>query len=195
MSLIPVMSWYDTETGCTFKSSLAPNPDNLKQPWYKSQLHVPIFDLKFKLLSDKATLPTRSNPTDAGLDLYASEDVLIERAPWDLDGSNSIAEGHRVLVSTDIAVEIPPGLALFIWDRSGLSAKHGLHRVAGVCDSSYRGELKVALINLSNKAYQIKQGERIAQAIIQPVILANPIVANDLNDTTRGVAGFGSTGR
>jgi dUTP pyrophosphatase len=199
MTLVPVMGWHDTRTGNTFQASLVPNPKQPDQPYYKSQLRVPVMDLKVKVLNKEVhkelkeqdhqgLIPTRSNATDAGLDLYAAEDVYLK-------ASNSLPqESHRAIVSTGIAVEFPPGLVLLIQDRSGMSAKHGIHRVAGTVDSDYRGEVKVALVNLSQKDYQIKKGDRIAQAVLQPVILAQPIEVDELSDTSRGVGGFGSTG-
>ncbi len=199
MTLIPLMGWHDTDNGQTFKASLVSNPEQPDQPLYKSQLRAPLLDLKVKILNKdtdaalkaegkNGLLPTRSNLTDAGLDLYAAEDVYLK-------ANNSLPqESHRAIVSTGIAVEFPPGLGLFIHDRSGVSAKYGIHRVAGVVDSSFRGEVKVALVNLSQKDYQIKKGDRIAQAVISPIILAQVIEVDELSDTSRGDGGFGSTG-
>lgn len=141
------------------------------------------------------TLPTRSNPTDAGLDLYAAEDKVIDPNFYPEASRNADAEDrHRVLVRLGIKMEVPPGLGLFIWDRSGMSAKHGIHRVAGVVDEAYRGEVKVALVNLSNRPYTIKKGDRIAQGILAPVILAQPREVDSVSETSRGTGGFGSTG-
>ena len=141
------------------------------------------------------TLPTRSNPTDAGLDLYSAEDITIQPNLYpEVTNSAEAKDSHRVTVRTGIKMEVPPGLGLFIWDRSGMSAKHGIHRVAGVVDSSYRGEVKVALVNLSCKAYHIKKGNRIAQGVLAPIILATPIEVASVSDTSRGEDGFGSTG-
>jgi dUTP diphosphatase len=140
-------------------------------------------------------LPTRSNPTDAGLDLYAAEDITIQ--PNLYPEVTSIADAkdkHRVTVKLGIKMEVPPGLGFFICDRSGMSAKHGIHRVAGIVDADYRGEVMVALINLSNKTYHIKKGDRIAQGVLAPVILATPVEVDSVSNTTRGVGGFGSTG-
>ena len=199
MTLLPVMSWHDTLNGNTFQASLVPNPKQPDQPQYKSQLRVPVLDLSVKVLNKEVNnelkeqghqglVPSRSNATDAGLDLYAAEDVYLK-------ANNSLPqESHRAVVSTGIAVEFPPGLVLLIQDRSGMSAKHGIHRVAGTVDSSYRGEVKVALVNLSQKDYQIKKGDRIAQAVLQPVILARSVEVDELSDTSRGAGGFGSTG-
>ena len=201
MHHVPVMGWFDPITHNAYQASLAPNPDRPEQPHYASQLGVFMPQLNVQVLAQEVDdllikegqnglLPTRSNPTDAGLDLYAAEDVLVTRFKPEFND-----ETHRVLVSTGIAAEVPPGLALFIWDRSGLSVKHGLHRVAGVVDSSYRGIIKVALVNLTADDYMIHKGDRIAQAILSPVIL--PVVnrVSSLSSTDRGAGGFGSTGR
>lgn len=201
MTLLPAIGWYDTKNSNFFNASLAPNPDRTAQPLYTSQLgmYMPTFDVKIvakdidlelKEIGKPGLVPTRSNLTDAGLDLYAAEDMLITRFKPDCND-----ESHRVLVSTGISAAIPPGLGLFIWDRSGLSVKHGLHRVAGVVDSSYRGLIKVALVNLTADDYMIHKGDRIAQAILSPVILAQPREVDDLDETSRGSGGFGSTGR
>lgn len=205
MTLIPVIGWYDTDQKQRFDASLAPDPKQVDQPLFKSWVRVPELQFKVKILNkelDEALkaegkpglLPTRSNATDAGIDLRAAEDITL--APWACgDLCLEVSESHRAIVSTGIAVEVPPGLALFIQDRSGMSAKHGIHRVAGTVDSGYRGEVKVALVNLSQKEYHIKKGDRIAQAVLQPVILACPVEVDELSDTARGTGGFGSTGR
>ena len=168
------------------------------QPYYHPSLSN--IQLNFEIMKDESgkplgQLPTRSNPTDAGLDLYSAEDITIEPNLYpEVTAMADTKDKHRAIVSTGIKAEIPPGLGLFLWDRSGLSAKHGLHRVAGVIDSAYRGEIKVALVNLSNKVYHIKKGDRIAQGILAPIILATPVEVASVSDTARGAAGFGSTG-
>lgn len=138
--------------------------------------------LKVKRLHPEAQLPTRANKTDAGLDLYSIEEKVL-------------APGARAIIKTGISVEFPGGYGLFIWDRSGLSTRNGLHRLAGVVDSLYRGEVGVALINLGQGSYTIKVGDKIAQAILAPIALPTVIEVDELSDTTRGEGGFGSTGR
>jgi len=120
--------------------------------------------------------------SDAGWDLYASEDAIID-------------PGSSELISTSIALAIPDGYVGLIWDRSGMAAKRGVHRFAGVIDSGYRGEIKVCLWNSADKYCIIQKGERIAQIIFQalpPFVLTE---VNSLEDTDRGDGGFGSTGR
>tara|TARA_B100000925_G_scaffold273423_1_gene238141 strand:- start:314 stop:829 length:516 start_codon:yes stop_codon:yes gene_type:complete len=135
-------------------------------------------------------MPTRGTPTAVGLDLYAAEDVTLEPMY-----ASTCADAHRQMVSTGISVEFPDTHALFIHDRSGMSAKFGVHRVAGLIDSDYRGPVKVALVNLSNHTYEISKGDRIAQAVLAPVSLVTPKRVSELSDTSRGSGGFGSTGK
>lgn len=148
--------------------------------------------LKVKKLHEDSTVPTRNNPTDAGLDLYAYETVTL--APRSFY-SDSDTDKARAIVSTGIAIEFPSGYAFFIHDRSGLSARHGIHRVAGVADEMYRGEIKVALVNLSHKEYTIKKGDRIAQGVLMPIALPEVFVVTELSDTARSDKGFGSSGK
>ena len=160
--------------------------------------------VKVQLLYDDAKLPVRKYSTDAGMDIHSYEEVLLKAYRpqegwitrlWRLLCSEPYDnEGHRAMIKTGIAFEIPAGTGMFIWDRSGLSAKHGIHRVAGVLDHQYKGELKIALINLSNKDYLIRKGDRIAQAIITPIMLPVLKEVESLTETARGADGFGSTG-
>lgn len=138
-------------------------------------------EIKIKRLSLKSTIPTKTNSSDAGWDLYASTDVMIDPM-------------KTALVSTDIAMAIPPGYMGAIWDRSSMAVKRDLHRFAGVIDSGYRGEIKVCLWNSGDKYCLLRQGERIAQIIfyhIPPFTLREVV---SLNETERGEGGFGSSG-
>jgi len=144
--------------------------------------------IKVKKLTSTATIPTKSRKTDAGYDLYADEDIAIY--PEDTK-----------LISTGIAFAIPDGYAGLIWDRSGLGTK-GVHRHAGVVDSSYRGEVKVALYNarpghvdFTDNMYFISRGDRIAQILFQKVPHFDLVETEELDDTDRGSSGFGSSGR
>ena len=104
--------------------------------------------------------------------------------------------GERILVPTGLKMEIPDGFEAQIRPRSGLAIKNGitLLNTPGTIDSDYRGEIKVILINLGNEDFIIKDKDRIAQMIISPVIQANFIKVNDVQETKRGEGGFGSTG-
>ena len=129
-------------------------------------------------------LPAYAHEGDAGLDLCAS-------------GSFCIAPGERVLIPTGIAVAIPKGFAGFVQPRSGLAVRSGLGLVnsPGLIDSHYRGEIKVIAINLdSSSPIEISHGDRIAQLVIQPVQTVVVDEVPELDATTRGDKGFGSTG-
>ena len=144
--------------------------------------------IKVKKLTSTATIPTKSRKTDAGYDLYSDENIALY--PEDTK-----------LISTGIAFAIPDGYAGLIWDRSGLGTK-GIHRHAGVVDSSYRGEVKVALYNarpghvdFTDNMYFISRGDRIAQILFQKVPHFDLVETEELDDTDRGSSGFGSSGR
>lgn len=137
--------------------------------------------LKVKKLVDHAQLPTFGSNKAAGMDLYSAE-------------TKTIPAGRTVLVKTGIAVSFPAGNALLLWDRSGLASKHHLHRLAGVIDADYRGEIGIVLTNLSTKSYTVTQGERVCQALLTAVERPTIEEVDDLSKTTRGRGGFGSTG-
>jgi len=134
-------------------------------------------------------LPTRANDGDAGVDLYSAEDV-------------ELAAGQRALVATGIAVAIPHGMVGLIHPRSGLAARLGLSIVnsPGTIDAGYRGEIKVALVNLDPAApIMIRRGDRIAQLLVQQVELPTLVEVSSfdeagLAETTRGQGGHGSSG-
>lgn len=138
--------------------------------------------IKVKPLTITATVPTRNNPSDAGLDLYS-------------DAWVSIPTGGRAIINTSIAIAIPEGFVARIAPRSGLAVNHGIDTLAGVVDSSYRGEILVVLINHGTETCQVNRGDKIAQLLIQPVELWIPEVVDSLADTTRGTNGFGSSGK
>lgn len=144
--------------------------------------------IKVKKLTEDAQLPVRAHSTDAGMDLFANEDVVIP-------------PNGRKLIGTGIAIAIPESIdddIRFygqIAPRSGLANKHGLHTLGGVIDSSYRGEIKVILQNLCTKAYEIQKGDKIAQLIILPIVTPGLQEVEQLEETTRGEGGFGSTGQ
>lgn len=96
---------------------------------------------------------------------------------------------------TGVRMEIPDGCVGLIWPRSGLAAKHGIDTLAGVVDASYRGEIKVSIINHGHEDLEIKPGDRIAQLIIQRCELWNCVEVDELSDSERGEKGLGSSGR
>ena len=138
-------------------------------------------EIKVQKLDKYARLPSKANEYDAGWDLYASEDGVIE-------------PGQKELIGTQIALGIPDSYVGLIWDRSGMAAKKGIHRFAGVIDSGYRGEIKVCLWNSSSEYYVINKGDRIAQILLQPVPQFSLQEVDNLSATDRGSGGFGSSG-
>ncbi|MDI6900358.1 MAG: dUTP diphosphatase [Anaerosomatales bacterium] len=140
--------------------------------------------LEIKRIDPDLPLPRYAHEGDAGLDLYAADDVTL--APFE-----------RALVATGIAVAIPEGHAGFVQPRSGLAIRQGLSLVntPGLIDSHYRGEIKVIAINLDPATpVVIKRGDKIAQLVIQPVDRVELEEREDLDETVRGEGGFGSTG-
>ena len=142
-------------------------------------------EMKVKKLRENAVLPKSATKGSAGMDLYAAIENEIVLNP-----------GERVLIPTGFAAEIPEGTAGFIFTRSGLGIKKGIHVTngVGVVDSDYRGEIHVGLHNLSQEAYTIAPLERIAQMIMMPYFAVDVIEAEALDETDRGAGGFGSTG-
>ena len=138
-----------------------------------------------KRLSKKVTLPKYETSGSSGMDLAANINTNIELDP-----------GKSTIVPTGQSVAIPKGFEIQIRPRSGLAAKNNISvlNTPGTIDADYRGEIKVILINLSNKTFIIEQGLRIAQMVVCPIIQAELEEVNELNDTTRGKGGFGSTG-
>jgi dUTP pyrophosphatase len=141
--------------------------------------------LPFQRLSPDAVLPTRAHAGDAGLDLYADEAMRLE-------------PGERRSVGTGVAVELPAGTAGLVLPRSGLAARHGITLVnaPGLIDAGYRGELRVLLLNTDrSEPFTVEPGDRIAQLVLVRVEAEELEEVAELDETTRGVGGFGSTGR
>jgi dUTP pyrophosphatase len=131
-----------------------------------------------------ASPPVYAHPGDAGADLTAAE-------------SARLAPGERALIGTGVRIALPDGFVGFVVPRSGLAARHGITVVnaPGTVDAGYRGEIKVTLLNTdATQAFDIAQGDRIAQLIVMPVPRARFVPVDELPDSVRGDAGFGSTG-
>lgn len=144
-----------------------------------------MIEVPIKRLDPDLPLPKYAKPGDAGCDLIAAEQIMLEPG------------GGRALISTGIAIALPEGYAAFIQPRSGLAFKHGVTclNTPGLIDSGYRGELKVLLVNTDpNVPFEVNRGERIAQLVIQKVEQAEFAEIDDLSETERGAGGFGSTG-
>lgn len=137
--------------------------------------------VKIKKIKD-VKLPKYEYHGDAGLDLHASERCVLKK-------------GEKMAVPTGIALEIPEGYVGCIWDKSGLSVKHGLKTLGGVIDSGYRGEIIVGLVNLSDKEYVIEKDHKVAQMIIQKKELVVLEEAEELSESVRKERGFGSSGK
>ena len=169
---------------------------------------VNIMRIRFKLLSENAKLPTKTNPTDSGLDLYAAEDVVI-------------APGETVVVKTDVAVELPPGHEAQVRPRSGITSKTKLRIQLGTIDESYRGNIGIIVDNIASvylpelpvypisidgkwqtecldqypdETYLIRKGDKIAQLVVQPIPQTVAVEISELSASDRGENGFGSSG-
>ncbi|MBI5037894.1 MAG: dUTP diphosphatase [Candidatus Kerfeldbacteria bacterium] len=137
---------------------------------------------KFKRLHLNAKLPVHGRPGDAGLDLFAPEDVIIP-------------PHERKQIPLGFAMEIPSEYVALVWDRSGMAAKMGIHSMAGVIDSTYRGEIKLVLYNTTNEPYQINAGDKVAQMVIQRHETVSFTEVDELSETERGEQGFLSSGK
>jgi len=137
--------------------------------------------IKVKKLNDDAKIPVYAHDGDAGMDLFSNE-------------KTEILPRERKLIKTGIAIEIPRGFVSLVWDKSGIATKNGATTMAGVIDSSYRGEYKVLLYNTSKEIFKIEKAQKIAQLLVQPVENVEIIEVKELEETSRGEGGFGSTG-
>ena len=133
---------------------------------------------------DGLPLPAYASHGAAGMDVVAAETLTL-------------APGTRAAVATGFAVAIPEGHEIQVRPRSGLALKHGVTclNTPGTIDSDYRGEVKVILANLGQEPFAIARGDRIAQLVPAPVLRATLIETDALDETVRGIGGFGSTGR
>jgi dUTP pyrophosphatase len=142
-------------------------------------------EIAIRRLDPDLPLPAAQHAHDAGYDLVAREDATL--APG----------GGRAMVPTGIAIAIPPGYAGFVQPRSGLALRRGVTvlNTPGLVDSGYRDELKVLLVNLDPAAeFLVHRGERVAQLVVQRVEAVEWRVVDSLDDSDRGLGGFGSTG-
>jgi len=155
--------------------------ESLKNTFQKSTWKEFKMKLKVKRINREAKIPSKGHKGDAGLDLFSCQECKLN--PFEAKP-----------ISTGIKVAIPEGYAGLIWDKSGISLK-SVHRLAGVIDSGYRGEVKVVLVNLGKKPFVIEKGTKIAQMLIQPVMELEVVEVQSLDETPRGEGGFGSTGK
>ncbi|MBU4259227.1 MAG: dUTP diphosphatase [Proteobacteria bacterium] len=149
--------------------------------------HIPTIKLLRIRPDDDADIPLPSymTPQSAGMDIYTAikEDIVLEK-------------GEIALIPTGFAMAIPEGFEAQIRPRSGLAVKHGIGIInsPGTIDSDYRGEVMIPAINLGNKNYTLRRGDRIAQMIIKRVYHARIEVVEQLDTTVRNTGGFGHTG-
>lgn len=142
-----------------------------------------MINLRVKKLHKDAIIPKYQSNGASGFDLHSVENTSID-------------SGCFGVIKTGLAFEIPIGYEIQVRARSGLAYKNGIGvlNAPGTIDSDYRGEVMIILFNFSKEKFHIKSGDRIAQAVLSQVYAANLVISNDLNDTERGVSGFGSTG-
>ncbi|UTC29030.1 dUTP pyrophosphatase [Brevundimonas phage vB_BpoS-Marchewka] len=169
-------------------------PSGTRMTWHDAALYLQGLDravpIEFVALPYGVDLPMPAYETAqaAGMDLRAAikagADIYLQ-------------PGKRVLVPTGFNVAIPAGYELQVRSRSGLAAKHGVFvlNAPGTIDADYRGEIKVILFNAGEEPFPIQRGDRIAQAVVSPVIQARWVEVETLSPTRRGEGGFGSTGQ
>ncbi|KAF3904551.1 hypothetical protein ABW21_db0201998 [Orbilia brochopaga] len=138
--------------------------------------------LLVKKLTDKARAPTRGSAFAAGYDLYASEDTVIPK-------------GGKALVETGLSMAVPDGCYGRVAPRSGLASKNFIDTGAGVIDADYRGPVKILLFNHSDVDFEVKEGDRVAQLILERIYTPDVVVVENLEESVRGAGGFGSSGR
>jgi dUTP pyrophosphatase len=149
----------------------------------KRESKVKEYLLKVKLLNEEARLPEYAYEGDTGLDLFSTSEAVIQ-------------PGKSALIPTGISIQLPPKTEAQIRPRSGLALKHQVTVLngPGTVDEGYRGEIGVILINHGTLPFKIEVGMKIAQMVIQPVLSVKVEKVEKLNETDRGVGGFGSTG-
>lgn len=138
-------------------------------------------NVRIKKLHEEAKAPEYAHQGDAGMDVFALEQV-------------SLQPGERAVVPTGVAMAVPEGHVALVWDKSGRAVKEGLTTMAGVIDAGYRGEVGIVVLNASTEVIVVEKHQKVAQILIQPVVSPTLEVVEDLDDTNRGDGGFGSTG-
>jgi dUTP pyrophosphatase len=149
-------------------------------------IYQPTMDLRFSFSNEGAITPQYAYPTDSGMDLYSTEDIDVD--PF-----------GRVLVPTGVHFDIPENYEIQIRSKSGLAIKEGLMVLnsPGTVDQGYTGEIKVIIFNVNQHPVNIKKNQKIAQAVLTPVVSGkwiNLVKVNNIEDKDRSDKGFGSTG-
>jgi dUTP pyrophosphatase len=139
--------------------------------------------IKIQKIKENAIIPKYAHKGDAGVDLYSTEDYTLK-------------PGQRTLVSTGIKIAVPMGYEAQVRPKSGLAVKHGISvaNTPGTVDAGYRGEVGVIAINLGDEDFKIEKGKKIAQMVFNKIEEAEFEEVQELDETTRGEGGFGSTG-
>lgn len=138
--------------------------------------------LKFKKLDPSAIIPSFAHSTDAGFDIYTTEEKTLNLGDW-------------YAFSTGLVSEIPDGYFVKFFDKSGLALRSGIQILAGVIDAGYRGEWKVIVRNSGKEPITIGKGEKVTQGVLMKVIQMEIKVVDELSGSERGEGGFGSTGK
>ena len=133
------------------------------------------------VLDEGAKMPMRAHTTDAGLDVFSRQEAVIP------------AKGSATF-DTGVHIEIPAGYVGFLKSKSGLNVRHGITS-EGVIDAGYTGSMVVKMHNLSDRDYLVKNGDKISQLVLLPIITPDLILADSLDESDRGDKGFGSSGR
>ena len=136
--------------------------------------------MKIKLDAN-AKMPSRAHPTDAGLDIYSMETVIVPAK-------------ESVTLDTGVHIELPVGTVGMLKSKSGLNVKHGIVS-EGVIDVGYTGSIRVKLYNHSGYDYKVNAGDKISQLVIMPILTPELELVDELEDTERGANGFGSSGK
>ncbi|CAK37038.1 hypothetical protein CBS63078_9643 [Aspergillus niger] len=151
------------------------------EPSTMGSTSTPLPPLQVKKLTPTGRAPTRGSAFAAGYDMYSAKETVIP------------AKG-KALVDTGIAIAVPEGTYGRIAPRSGLASKHFIDTGAGVIDADYRGEVKVLLFNHSDVDFEVKEGDRVAQLVLERIYTPEVVVVEELAESVRGAGGFGSTG-
>ena len=140
-------------------------------------------NIKIKLLNNDAKIPVKTTEDSSGYDIFSCENCILKKKSYKL-------------ISTGLVIELEKGIEAQIRPRSGLAIKNGITVLnsPGTIDADYRGEIKIILINHSNKDFQIKKEMRIAQMVFAKVLDVKLVKAKNINKTIRDYGGFGSTG-
>ncbi|KAL8277026.1 hypothetical protein RQP46_010560 [Phenoliferia psychrophenolica] len=144
-------------------------------------MSLPASSFLVQRLSDKAKLPTRGSASAAGYDLYSAE-------------AKTVPAHGKALINTQLSIAVPEGTYGRVAPRSGLASKFMIDTGAGVIDADYRGTVHVLLFNLSDKDFEVAEGDRVAQLILEKIVTPEVTEVESLSETVRGAGGFGSTG-